>query len=126
MKSPTFTFFLFLFFVMLSSPGLLAQPEPFSVRVTFGYTDPEPTAWAGSITTDHVFHTRRGVPVVKFFTDSGYAGFPPPVATNRLMDMTPNCSTSPCERREGLPSPTPRPHLEWAPTGETTIRRSSQ
>ena len=34
----------------------------------------------------NVFHTRRGVPVVKFFTDSGYAGFPPPVATNRLMD----------------------------------------
>ena len=34
----------------------------------------------------NVYHTRRGVPVVKFFTDSDYAGFPPPVATNRLVE----------------------------------------
>ena len=34
----------------------------------------------------NIFHTRRGVPVVNFFTDSDYSGVPPPVATNRLMD----------------------------------------
>ena len=34
----------------------------------------------------NIFHTRRGVPVVNFFTDSDYAGVPLPVATNRLMD----------------------------------------
>ena len=34
----------------------------------------------------NIFHTRRGVPVVNFFTDSDYSGAPPPVATNRLMD----------------------------------------
>ena len=34
----------------------------------------------------NIFHTRRGVPVVNFFTDSDYSGFPPPVATNRLVE----------------------------------------
>ncbi len=34
----------------------------------------------------NIFHTRRGVPVVNFFTDSDYSGVPPPVATNQLMD----------------------------------------
>ena len=34
----------------------------------------------------NIFHTRRGVPVVNFFTDSDYEGFPPPVATDRLVE----------------------------------------
>ena len=34
----------------------------------------------------NIFHTRRGVPVVNFFTDSDYSGFPPPIATDRLVE----------------------------------------
>ena len=46
------TLVLLLSMVVLNSPALLAQPEPFSVRVSFGYTDPEPVQWTGSVTAD--------------------------------------------------------------------------
>ena len=52
MKSQLFAFLLFS--QLLAGPALLAQfqPEPFSLRVTLGYTDPEPVAWTGSVTAD--------------------------------------------------------------------------
>ncbi len=52
MKSQTFTFLLF--FLLLTGAGLRAQsqPEPFSVRVTFGYTDSVQARWTGSVTAD--------------------------------------------------------------------------
>ena len=52
MKSQLFA--LLLFSQLLAGPALLAQfqPEPFSLRVTLGYTDPEPVAWSGSVTAD--------------------------------------------------------------------------
>ena len=46
------TFVLLLSMVVLTSRALLAQPEPFSVRVSFGYTDPEQVRWTGSVTAD--------------------------------------------------------------------------
>ena len=46
------TFVLLLSIVVLTSPALLAQPEPFSVRITFGYTDPEEVRWTGSVMAD--------------------------------------------------------------------------
>ena len=30
----------------------LAQPQPFSVRISFGYTDPEEVKWSGSVSAD--------------------------------------------------------------------------
>ena len=52
MKDQPFT--VLLFFLLLTGPALLAQsqPEPFSVRVTFGYTEPEKVQWTGRVTAN--------------------------------------------------------------------------
>ena len=30
----------------------MAQPQPFAVRISFGYTDPEAVKWSGSVSAD--------------------------------------------------------------------------
>ena len=39
---------LFLLFVQIG----IAQPQPFAIRISFGYTDPEEVKWSGSVSAD--------------------------------------------------------------------------